>query len=209
MRSNKKMVIFDMDGVLFDSVKLAHEHTLRIFPGITDEMHKELLNGNFHEGIKKIEHLRITETDEEKELRKRKYAEEKSKMPLYNGVEDFLKHLHSNGYILALNTSAYDRNTVPLLEKAGILEMFDFLGTADISKSKAEKFKIMEEKYGFKNDEVIFVTDTLGDLLEAKVAGIPTVCVTWGAHNREYFTREAHANLVGIVDNFEELKKFI
>ena len=65
--------------------------------------------------------------------------------------------------------------------------MFDFLGTAEISKNKVEKFKILKEKYGIREEEMLFITDTLGDLRESSEAGVPTVAVTWGAHKREHF----------------------
>ena len=52
---------------------------------------------------------------------------------------------------------------------------------------------------------MIFVTDTLGDVLEAKTAGINTIAVTWGAHDRIYFNNDIHENLKAIVDTIEDL----
>ncbi len=53
------------------------------------------------------------------------------------------------------------------------------------------------------------MTDTLGDVREADIAGIPTIAVTYGAHNRSYFEREKHENLIAIVDTVKELEKTI
>ena len=49
----------------------------------------------------------------------------------------------------------------------------------------------------------------LGDIKEADIAGVTTVAVTWGVHDRKYFAREEHLNVLGIVDTVAELKDFI
>lgn len=198
-----------MDGVLFDTIALASRHMFFTFPDITDEIQKELLTGNFHEELDKLSLKRREETDEEKQTRKLNYAKEKSESLMYEGIKELLNKLHNEGHTIALNTSAYERNCLPLLENSGITHMFDFLGTADISKSKVEKFQIIKDKYGVNQKDVLFITDTLGDIREADIAGVPTVAVTWGAHNESYFLRETHYNLLKIVSSVSELEDFI
>lgn len=204
----KKIIVFDMDGVIFDSTAIAMEYFLYQYPGLTTEMHKEMLADNIFDSMEKIKHMRILETEEEKKKRQLEYSEKKKGAGLHPGMKEFLEEFHAKGVIFALNTSAVERNTLPLLEAAGILHYFDFLGTGEISKSKVEKFKIMEEKYGIAPSDMLFITDTLGDLREADKASVPTVAVTWGVHNREYFTREEHPNLLGIIETAEELKRY-
>jgi phosphoglycolate phosphatase len=205
----RKIIIFDLDGVLFDSCELTEQFLYDRYPGLTKEMQMEILCGNFHEELKKITLPKKEQTEEEAEARRVLHTENRSKVPMYEGVKELLENLHKEGYIIALNTSAYEKNCLPLLDRAGIISLFDFLGTAETSKSKVDKFKIIEEKYGFDNKHVLFVTDTLGDIREADSANVPTVAVTWGVHDRSYFTREEHKNLVGIVDSFEQLKRMI
>lgn len=209
LNMKKKLIVFDMDGVLFDSVELVNNHVRSLYDGLSEDMMKELLTGNFHEEAKKIEHMKLPMTDDEKEAKGKEYMMKKSVMPMYPGAREFLVEIKNAGYKIALNTAAYERNTLPLLENNGVKELFDFIGTAEVSKSKAEKFGIIEKELGVKNENTLFITDTLGDLREADEAGVPTICVTWGVHDIEYFTREKHKNLVGIVDSFEELRKFI
>ncbi len=205
----RKVIIFDMDGVLFNSNEVAKQHMKNLYPGLTDEEHNEILTGNFHEEIAKISLNRIVESEEETLARKLKYSQDKSKVPMYDGMKELLVELHNDGYILALNTSAYERNCLPLLENTDTKNLFDFLATAEISKSKVIKFKIIEEKYLCRKEDMLFITDTLGDIREADESSIPTVAVTWGVHNVSYFTREVHNNLKKIVNSIDELRSFI
>lgn len=204
-----KIIIFDLDGVLFDTLEIARLQLSETYPDFTKEIQKELSIGNFHEELKKFTLLKKEETEEGKIQRRLSYAKKKSLALMFPGAKELLQELHGMGYILVLNTSAYDRNCKPLLERTNIISLFDFLATADISKSKVDKFKIIEEKYVVQSKELIFITDTLGDIREADLANVPTLAVTWGAHDREYFAREKHTNLIGIVDSFDKLRAFI
>lgn len=204
-----KVIIFDMDGVLFDTGSIVEKSVLAQYPGMTVEMGKELLAGNFHDAIRDFHLERITETPEEMAERKAKYEIEKSNAPMYIGARKLLQDLHNMGYKIVLNTSAYERYCVPLLEKAGIKELFDMIGTAEVSKSKVEKFEIIKEKYNASLDDMIFITDTLGDIREAEQAHISTIAVSWGAHDHSFFNRMPLSNLVAIVDSMQELEEVI
>jgi phosphoglycolate phosphatase-like HAD superfamily hydrolase len=102
-----------------------------------------------------------------------------------------------------------ERNCLPLLEKAGIQNMFDWVASADVSKDKVEKFAMIQERYAAKKEDLLFITDTQGDIREADRAGIATIAVLWGSHDESYFNREPHENLKGIVASPAELKECI
>ncbi len=205
----KKIIIFDMDGVLFNTEPVCFAFNQESFPGLTYEMMSEVLCGNFHEQMARLTIPRVVESPEEREARVTVYREKKTECPLFDGIFELLSELHKEGHTIALNTSARDEFCLPLLERADILPFFDFLGTKEVSKSKADKFQLIQEKYNTKPEDMIFITDTLGDVREAQVAGVPTIAVTWGAHSKNYFTREHVETIVAIVDSVAELKSLL
>ncbi|MDB5204623.1 MAG: HAD-superfamily hydrolase, subfamily variant 1 [Candidatus Taylorbacteria bacterium] len=206
---SKKVIIFDMDGVLFDTIPYAREVFTKRHPGVTSEMYNEMHSGNYHDEAAKYAHLKIIETEEEKENHRMSYVEKKGKTAMFVGMKDLLKNLHHEGYLLAINTNAFDKTCLPLLEYSQIKQYFDFIVTADVTKDKVEKFKLIEEKYDREKKGMLFVTDALGDIRDADVAQVPTVAVTWGVQDRSFFMRDPHPNLVGIVDTVDELAEFI
>jgi len=207
----KKLIIFDFDGVIVDTGEMANEYLLTKYPTMTRELMQEVLAGNFHEEMAKVKlvHQSAAKTPEEAAAMSAAYTEKKMNAELFDGIHDLLKRLHEKGYTMAINTSALEKNATPILERLGILPFFDFVATSEVSKSKVEKFRVIEEKCGVPNDRTVFVTDTLGDEREAKVAGVRTIGVTWGAHDRSFLTRDENPLLAGVVDTIGELETLV
>lgn len=208
--SHNKVIVFDLDGVLFNSLEFAEREFLKNYPGTTPQMYKNMFLGNYHEEYRKHKIPRIAQTEEEHAEYKKWYAENKALSPLYAGVKELITRLYEDNYILVVNTSSYTRTCAPLLERSGISDFFDFQATVEVSKSKVDKFKIIKERYFVAdNADILFVTDTVGDIREASEAEIPTVAVTWGLHGKSDFDGEKNSTLVGIVDSATELEVFI
>ncbi len=206
----KKLLIFDFDGVIFDSTKVATDYLRTLFPLATEEEIRTILIGNFHESMERLTALYPSQdTEEEKILRRERYAKNKLGVKTYAGMINLLNDLHAAGYILTLNTSAANANCIPLLDREKITHLFDFLGTKEIAKSKVEKFKLIQEAYHVMSEDTLFITDTLGDLEEAATDNTPTIGVTWGAHTRDILTSGGHKNLVQVVDQVDELREYI
>jgi phosphoglycolate phosphatase len=62
--------------------------------------------------------------------------------------------------------------------------------------SKEEKIAYAIDKYGISKDKTFYIGDTVGDILEAKGAGVRSIAVTWGWHNRDRLVKAAPDYLV-------------
>jgi phosphoglycolate phosphatase len=105
--------------------------------------------------------------------------------------------------IVSSSSSSYIKN---YLEKRNILSCFlDILGF-DVSADKTIKIKSLLEKYGIGSKDTVFITDTLGDIVEAEKCEVRSIGVTWGLHDRK--TLEKGSPEV-IIDDPRDLLKTI
>ncbi len=153
---------------MVDSFHIAHEVNTLLRPTLTLESYKSKWNENISKAV-------FTEPKVEKEIDfQAEYAKrmeflvipEEKKAALKTLSEDFDFHV-----ISSTNTSTIRA----FLERNGVAPYFkDILGY-DISTSKVEKFKMLIEKYSLVPEKMIFVTDTAGDIHEAKEVQIGTI----------------------------------
>lgn len=207
----KKVIVFDLDGVLFDSTKMVLQFFLDSYPTMTKERMDHMLTGNFRDEVErfKLEDPGIDETPEQRKQRNLEYTKNKASAPLYPGAKELLQKLHAQGHILAINTSAIERNCVPLLEQNGIRNLFDVIMTGEIANSKTIKLNMIAEKYKVSPKDMVFVTDTVGDVKESFEAGVPTAVVTYGAHGPEFFSDTVYTNIIGMAHSVKELEHIL
>lgn len=201
----KKLIIFDFDGVIVDSWKHSYEMNLRDWPNLKPEQHKSFFNGNIHEEIAKLEPS-VQTAEEKNQWMENVYFPTKNDLPIFAGIDVIIKKLRSS-YALVINTSADAKSTKEFLIKNGI-DHFDSIYGTEISKDKKVKFEKMLKDYVVKTSDVIFITDTVGDVLDAKSLNIPVILVTYGYQDKSYFS--GMENLVdGFVDSPEEIISYL
>ena len=194
-----KIIIFDFDGVILDNYELHYSFIQKQITNITREEHRRLFDGNINVEREKLSH-RNTGYD-----LKKHFSDAKLDMVIDSEVKKTLKYL-SEKYILGIITSAREYGVKGCLEYNRLSKYFSFIYGYETSTLKKDKFKKVFTEYVVSPDECIFVADTVGDILEAHEAGVETIAVDFGYHDRE---RIIKVNPLAIASNFSELSQIV
>ncbi|MFA6973168.1 MAG: HAD hydrolase-like protein [Parcubacteria group bacterium] len=193
-----KTIIFDFDGVIHDTFELAYKINVELFgKQLTEENYRDFFNGNIFESAK------VTKDDNDKFFKLQNEAfkylkiDESIKQHLEKLAEEYSLFIISSNQEEALDTYFQNNNFTHIFK--------EILG-AETHQSKVEKFKYLFEKYNLEADDCIFVTDTLGDILEGNKVGVRTIAVDFGFHKRD---RLEKGKPFRIVSSFDEILEVI
>ncbi len=173
-----KVLIFDFDGVIEDNYELHFELSQKQITGLTREEHKKLFDGNLH-----VEREKLQERNTGFDLRTH-FNAKKLEAVIDPEIKTALTQL-SKQYLLGIVSSAQEYGIHGYLEKNQVEHCFTFVYGVESGKLKSEKFEKVLSAYSVTPEECLFVTDTLGDILEANEAGIRTIAIDSGFHERE------------------------
>lgn len=208
----KKVIIFDFDGVIVDSLELWTEAFISAcnaggFSQVASrEAFLNLFDGNFYEEMMKAGIAEKKVPLMRKKLEKA-YTENKDSIKLIEGAREMLKVLARENkiYIVSSNFSGIVQD---ILDSRGIKISGEILG-ADKGKSKVKKIESIKSRH---YDHVFFyVGDTKGDMVEGRLAGVKTVAVAWGWHSeaklregKPDFFVHAPQDIVKLVNKFSQ-----
>ena len=177
-----------MDGTLLDSSKSITKSINYVrkelgLPPFSVEKVTKLINEPdinlpklFYEERKPYEECR-------KIFEKHYYEQCVKDMSIYEGIEDMLKKLSKDGYILSVATNAREKYAKKMLNHQNIDKYFRFiLGSDSLNSRKPDPqmiHHILNECKIDKNDAVM-IGDSLKDEEAAKNAGVEYIFVTWG-----------------------------
>lgn len=181
-------VIFDMDGVLFDTERLAvkcwDEIGEKVGLGRVGFMVFETLGRTQKESVKIFEKRFGTKFNndifqaEYKAWLDEYYAE--NPVPIKAGVKELLAYLNENGYSTAVASSSSKNSVMHHLENASITDYFDKIICGDtVKKSKPEPdiYLTACKAIGEEPESCYAVEDSKSGLLSAKAAGCRVVYV--------------------------------
>jgi len=120
-------------------------------------------------------------------------------------LRDLIKFL-SQKYILVIVSSSYSESINLFLKKENIKDYFSDVLGADIHRDKRIKIKSILDKYNIKSENAVFITDSLGDILEVNECKVNSIGVTWGIHDREILKK---GNPAMIIDDPRDLLEAI
>lgn len=180
-QKSKKLVIFDFDGVLVNTLNFSYKIHQDKNKDLTWESYQNFANGNFHDGFEKaVKDGKIIPTDNFYEI----YEKDLNILNIVDILRLTINHL-SDLYILVIISSTPSYLIKDYLNKQDLISKFiDILGS-DINRSKSFKIKSILKKYNISNKDTVFITDTLGDIKEANECGVSSIGVTWGLHGKE------------------------
>jgi len=178
-----RLVIFDFDGTLADSVawflggfqEMAQRHGFRA----VDAARLEELRGFSGREVMRELDLPLWKVPAiAKEMRARMAAQAEA-IPLFAGVEALLRGLHARGVGIAIVTSNSEENVVRILgaENASLVRFFE-CGAAVFGK-KSKLRKILKAG-GVPVREVLCVGDEIRDAEAARSVGLDFIGVSWG-----------------------------
>lgn len=189
---NKKLVMFDFDGVLVNTIEISYQiHKIKN-KDLTWERFQSFHDGNFLDGIGKAikEGLHVVSDDF--------YGQYKKKLDLltiHDILHDAILHL-ATYYNLIMISSTRSSLIMEFISKENLSGCFSEILGQDIHSSKIVKIKSMLDKYKLLPSDAVFITDTLGDIKEANECGVISIGVTWGAHSRETLQKGSPAVII-------------
>ncbi len=214
--SKLKVLIFDWDGTLVDSIERIIEamHIASDTSGVprcTDQAVRDII------GLAMPQAYDVLYPDaHDAELKQRfisTYSDtyirlEEQPSEFYPGVMDALDNYRSAGYQLAVATGKSRRGLHRVLSGHNMLDYFDITRCADETRSKPDPLMLHEilKHCAVTPEQAIMVGDSPFDLRMANNAKVPGVAVSYGAQSLSVLRNEQP---VLAIDHFSELTAWL
>lgn len=127
---------------------------------------------------------------------------------LFDGIEDLLHVLHGRGVQLAVATGKSRVGLDRVLGTTGLQQRFHCTRCADESFSKPHPGMLLQimETLNLDPEQVLMVGDTTHDIVMATSAGVDSMAVTYGAHDKRTLLQ---ASPTVMVSNVAEMRDWL
>lgn len=212
MTSAVKLIIFDWDGTLFDSVGQIVESlkfaAKQFNQPLTDEDAKSIIGL----GLPEVAQVLFPQVPDLHEAILQSYSahyvEHSKHDRWFDGVAEMLHDLKESGIHLAVATGKSRKGLDRVLGQTQSVSLFSATRAASETKSKPDPLMLAEilAETGFNADQAIMVGDTSYDLEMALNIHMPSVGVTYGVHVPEVL-QQYHP--LAVVDSIDELHQLL
>lgn len=185
-----KAVVFDMDGVIFDSEKLYRKHwmisakeygldeeimktLLDKIAGATKERNEKLMKDHFGQDFDYMAFRESTMTRMDKDI-------DENGVELKPGVRELFNYLKGHGYMIGLATSMVKERAERNLKRAGLISYFDGImygGIVTNGKPAPDIYEHACQLLGVPVSEAIGVEDSINGIISSHAAGLYTIMV--------------------------------
>jgi HAD superfamily hydrolase (TIGR01549 family) len=206
-----KVIIFDMDGTLVDSIPFHKDAWLSFLKKhgiiLDPELFQAQNHGNIDEMIRRffgpdISEEKVIELGQEKEkIYRDLYTHHITEV---EGLTDLLNTMKKKGIEASLATMGDQPNIDFVLDKLNIRSFFQSItGGHEITRGKpdGEIFELSLKKMDLKNTDCIVIEDSIGGVLSARQAGIKVIGITT-SHNTDELIKNG---CIYTISNFKEL----
>ena len=185
-----KAVVFDMDGVIFDSEKLYRKHwmisakeygldeevmktLLDKIAGATKERNEKLMKDHFGQDFDYMVFRESTMNRMDKDI-------DENGVELKPGVKELFNYLKGHGYMIGLATSTVKERAERNLKRAGLISYFDGImygGIVTNGKPAPDIYEHACQLLGVPVSEAIGVEDSINGIISSHAAGLYTIMV--------------------------------
>lgn len=215
MQKSFKLLVFDWDGTLMDSeariVNCMRAAITELELALPDDSSISNIIGL---GLKEAICMLIPGADDQlvkditKAYRQHYLFECSTPTPLFEGAEEALLTLESQGYLLAVATGKGRKGLNRVLDGTGLARLFHATCCADEAFSKPHPdmlFRIMEE-LGVDAADTLMIGDTEYDMQMASSAGSAALAVSYGVHGAD---RLMQHEPLGCLDAISEITDWL
>lgn len=208
------LVVFDWDGTLADSTAIiasSIQDALRDMgePVPDDTAARFVIGLGLSDALRTVApSLAVHRHGELAALYRARYLGREEDIPLFDGASDMLADLEAAGHFLAVATGKTRVGLDRALVRNGLRTRFHATRCADegFPKPHPDMLLNLMDRLGVAPRDTLMIGDTTHDLELARNAGVDSVAVAYGAHEREGL---ASASPLAIMHSVPELRAWL